>query len=238
MTSLNIWEEFIEEKKDGNKKDQLATFDTDFPYRVNPLAQQYRKKKEHNVHIKSSETKNICPKCFKTIYCPQKEHEVNHMIEIIPFVYLGTAENTYYIEELMSFKISSIVNCAYEIKYMFYDAPISFNHFKWDDREDFDILQDLDQVADIINETIDDSIEKKSNVLVHCQFGISRSVSAIIAYLIKYQGKTYKEALDMIKLKKESVNPNNGFKQQLEQYYEICSERNENKEEELTCFHF
>ncbi|ELP91980.1 dual specificity protein phosphatase, putative [Entamoeba invadens IP1] len=48
-------------------------------------------------------------------------------------------------------------------------------------------------------------------VLVHCEMGVSRSASIVIAYLMKTQKKTLKESYDFVKAKRTWINPNNGF---------------------------
>jgi hypothetical protein len=53
------------------------------------------------------------------------------------------------------------------------------------------------------------------NVLVHCHKGISRSVSFVIAYLIRKNGFTYDEALQYVKSIRPFVQPNEAFERQL-----------------------
>lgn len=48
-------------------------------------------------------------------------------------------------------------------------------------------------------------------VLVHCQQGISRSAAVVIAYLIRYRGMGYDDALGWLKAKRACVKPNPGF---------------------------
>ncbi|CAD8097151.1 unnamed protein product [Paramecium primaurelia] len=65
-----------------------------------------------------------------------------------------------------------------------------------------------------------------TNVLVHCQVGVSRSVSILIAYFIKELHMSPDVALQYIKEKRDFVYPNEGFQHQLQQYYEKCQENN------------
>jgi hypothetical protein len=48
-------------------------------------------------------------------------------------------------------------------------------------------------------------------VLVHCYAGVSRSVSAVIYYLMRTQGLSYEEALARIQTKRPEAFPNPGF---------------------------
>ena len=62
---------------------------------------------------------------------------------------------------------------------------------------------------------IDEAI---GNVFVHCAAGISRSASVVIAYFMKKEGKTYEQAFDFVKERRNCVNPNEGFVNQLMKY--------------------
>jgi hypothetical protein len=60
---------------------------------------------------------------------------------------------------------------------------------------------------------------KHKNILVHCENGVSRSVTVILAYLLK-NNYTLKEALTQIKTNRTSTftRPNSGFARQLLKY--------------------
>nr|CCA23229.1 conserved unknown protein putative [Albugo laibachii Nc14] len=55
-------------------------------------------------------------------------------------------------------------------------------------------------------------------ILVHCNKGISRSVSLVVAYVIKYHGLSYDEALSLVKKKRPIASPNTTFLNQLRAY--------------------
>jgi len=56
------------------------------------------------------------------------------------------------------------------------------------------------------------------NVFVHCQMGKSRSVSFIIAYLMKYEKMKFDEAYIYVKKIRRLAFPNIGFMRQLKEY--------------------
>ena len=62
------------------------------------------------------------------------------------------------------------------------------------------------------------SHNKTKNILVHCFMGSSRSATIIIAYLMRYKGYGYRDALNFIKEKRSVVNLNTDFYEQLNQY--------------------
>jgi len=69
-------------------------------------------------------------------------------------------------------------------------------------------------------EFLDKAYQEHSNILVHCQAGISRSAAVVIAYLM-YRFKitddflTYEEAHNFVKKSRPCIAPNPSFKQQL-----------------------
>jgi protein-tyrosine phosphatase len=58
----------------------------------------------------------------------------------------------------------------------------------------------LEQAADFINLSM-----SLTNVLVHCMAGVSRSVSFVIAYLMKYRKMTFEDALILMRSRRSVV---------------------------------
>lgn len=56
---------------------------------------------------------------------------------------------------------------------------------------------------------------KKTNVLIHCMMGVSRSASLVIWYLMTRGNLTLTEAYNLVKQKRPIINPNRGFVEQL-----------------------
>nr|AFK39190.1 unknown [Medicago truncatula] len=82
------------------------------------------------------------------------------------------------------------------------------------DKEDTNLKQHFEECFDFIDEA-------KSNggsVLVHCYAGRSRSVTIIVAYLMKSRGMSLSEALQHVKCKRPQATPNRGFIRQLEDF--------------------
>jgi len=86
-------------------------------------------------------------------------------------------------------------------------------HHKWidlEDMEDQNIYPHLEEAHAFIKTHLD-----KTNVLVHCQMGISRSSTLVIAYLMKEYGYSFKKARDMVMKKRSIICPNNSFEKDL-----------------------
>ncbi|KMT15476.1 hypothetical protein BVRB_3g058320 isoform B [Beta vulgaris subsp. vulgaris] len=81
------------------------------------------------------------------------------------------------------------------------------------DREDTDLAQYFDECVEFIDEA-----KRSGGVLVHCFVGRSRSVTIILAYLIKRRGMTVSQALEYVRSKRPQASPNAGFIKQLKNY--------------------
>ncbi|KAJ7217324.1 protein-tyrosine phosphatase-like protein [Mycena pura] len=65
-------------------------------------------------------------------------------------------------------------------------------------------------------------IEGGENVLVHCQQGVSRSASIVIAYLIRDHHMTYDAAFDFVRTRRQCIRPNSGFVEALREWEIAC----------------
>jgi protein-tyrosine phosphatase len=86
-------------------------------------------------------------------------------------------------------------------------------HSKWIDLQDYEeanIYPHLDDAHTYIKSMLQDH-----NVLVHCQMGMSRSSSLVIAFLMKEYGMDYHNARIYTKNKRKIVQPNEGFEKDL-----------------------
>lgn len=77
--------------------------------------------------------------------------------------------------------------------------------------------RDLDFYLDDATSFIAANI-RRGCVLVHCGAGISRSAAVVIAYLCRYAGMSYAEALAFVKAKRPQVAPADVFKEAIERW--------------------
>ena len=144
----------------------------------------------------------------------------NAPIEIIPHLFLGTIGSASNIKQLQSCKITHVLCCAKGIKNFF---PNEFKYLNLDilDSEKVKIKQYFEQT----NKFIDEAIKNNGNVLVHCHAGISRSSTILMAYIMKSQKMSVDKVLALLKSKREKVNPNSGFLEQLREYEkDLCNQ--------------
>ncbi|KAH9913996.1 protein-tyrosine phosphatase-like protein [Epithele typhae] len=99
-------------------------------------------------------------------------------------------------------------------------------HIAVEDVEDADILQHLDATSSFIKHALEDPkhvvlfevFDLRLLLAGHCQMGISRSATAVCAYLISALSMSPQAALDFLVSKREIVSPNPGFRRQLAIY--------------------
>lgn len=92
---------------------------------------------------------------------------------------------------------------------------LNIKFIKLPDSTSSDLLSYFDETYEFIREGL-----LRGAVLVHCQMGLSRSATVIIAYLMKKYRIGYREALDKVRSKRY-VYPNPGFVSQLQKYKDL-----------------
>ena len=108
---------------------------------------------------------------------------------------------------LQSYNISHIINLtAHKYKNLHEDI-VTYSSFSFSDHENFDLTTQLPPVLEILNE----KLSEHKNVLVHCQKGISRAPSVIMAFLIKHRQMTFDESLKFVQKQNPEAYPNLGF---------------------------
>ncbi|OXA62139.1 Dual specificity protein phosphatase 12 [Folsomia candida] len=78
--------------------------------------------------------------------------------------------------------------------------------------------EDILQYFDDTNEFIDSALRLKKRVLVHCYYGVSRSATLVLAYLMQKYRLSLEEAQNRLEQRRSVVGPNYGFLSQLKLY--------------------
>jgi len=133
--------------------------------------------------------------------------------EIVPKVYLGSMLPSQDMKLLQKLSIEYVLNMAEELPNAF---PDSFNYLKISLSD-----EPTTNIAVFFEASIAFIVDAKYNgvgILVHCAAGASRSVSIVLAYLMKEERMTFKEAFRHTKQKRIGICPNRGFLQQLLNY--------------------
>ena len=137
--------------------------------------------------------------------------------KILPYLYLGGYEVTTDKRMMQdTLKITHIVNVTVESECHF-EEDFKYAHIKLSDSTDrnkADLLSILDEAFAFI----DDAKQNNGAVLVHCQVGMSRSASVVIAYLMCVEKMSLHAAFVLVKGKRPVTAPNYGFMEQLVEY--------------------
>ena len=191
-----------------NKRKRGISTDNKYfkPYKTNNL---FNKNNNNN-----NSKKKICPLCNKEIENYRYRFHFNlHPSKIFDWLFLGCYRNAIDRQEIKDLGINYVLNCAMECLESF-PPTVKYCHLKLNDMPLFKIIPYLERATSFINQAQING----GKILVHCQMGISRSTSCVIAYMIKYMGYTAMDALEFIKKKRSIVMPNFGFMQQLMNY--------------------
>uniref|UniRef100_A0A8C5T7F1 Dual specificity protein phosphatase n=1 Tax=Malurus cyaneus samueli TaxID=2593467 RepID=A0A8C5T7F1_9PASS len=134
-------------------------------------------------------------------------------VEILPFLYLGSAYHASKCEFLANLHITALLNVSRKSSESFKDQYC----YKWipvEDSHTADISSHFQEAIDFI-----DYVRRTGGkILVHCEAGISRSPTICMAYLMKTKKLRLDEAFDYIKQRRSLISPNFGFMGQLLQY--------------------
>ena len=135
---------------------------------------------------------------------------------IVDNIYLGNINSVYDIKKLKELGITHIVSV---IAGFIPPYPEDFSYLVINalDTTNTDMFDNFNTANDFIN----DAIDNDGKVLIHCMAGRSRSATIVSAYIIKKFGMDPKNTVNSIKSKREIVQPNDSFLEQLDKYYNM-----------------
>ncbi|TGZ84661.1 phosphatases II, partial [Ascodesmis nigricans] len=135
----------------------------------------------------------------------------NLMDEIIPGLYLGSLEAAVDHPLLAANKITHILSLTSTPIPVPPPKNIHHTHHIVRDSKTSNLMEIL--LSSL--ETIENAFTVR--ILVHCRMGISRSASVVLAYLLKHHShENLNSALKFLSSVRPCVNPNQGFRSQLE----------------------
>ena len=129
------------------------------------------------------------------------------IFEIEKHLYVSGYHAAKNMDLLLKKNITHIINLtAHKCKNV-HDNVMRYSSFCFADNEKFDLSKHLAPVLNIIKKEIDNG----KTVLIHCQKGISRAPSVVIAFLIKNRSFSYDKALEFVQKRNPKAYPNFGF---------------------------
>ncbi|KYO40586.1 dual specificity protein phosphatase 5 [Alligator mississippiensis] len=157
--------------------------------------------------------RNLNSHCEKQSINHKPAYDQGGPVEILPFLYLGSAYHASKCEFLANLHITALLNVSRKSSESFKDQYC----YKWipvEDSHTADISSHFQEAIDFI-----DCVRRAGGkILVHCEAGISRSPTICMAYLMKMKKFRLEEAFDYIKQRRSLISPNFGFMGQLLQY--------------------
>lgn len=138
--------------------------------------------------------------------------------EVYPGIIIGNRQFAKDKEELKKIGITHVVNCAKGTRpgqidtdaSFFKDVAIQYLGLQAKDILTYDISKHFEKAANFI----DQALSKGGKIFVHCNQGISRSATVVLAFLMMKRGMNFMNAVRAVRAKRE-VMPNDGFLRQL-----------------------
>ncbi|KAI8335464.1 protein-tyrosine phosphatase-like protein [Chlamydoabsidia padenii] len=135
-------------------------------------------------------------------------------VAILPGVYLGDEYNVNNQQQLQALNIQYILNVAAEVDPAL-NITMGYKKRAWHHH----IVGNQDQGQQELQDAVMDVVRMRSgNVLVHCQCGLARSATVVIAYVMHTLGLSLYAALGYVKQYAPHINPNLSLMYQLREY--------------------
>lgn len=133
--------------------------------------------------------------------------------EILPNIFIGDIASACNQGELERLGVTHIVTAILGVDPKF---PEKFEYINIPIR---DIpTENINVYFNKSNKFISSALKGGGKVFVHCVCGVSRSATLLAAFMMEEYGMTCDEAIDRLKIKRQIVNPNKGFVDQLEKF--------------------
>ncbi|KAG5680202.1 hypothetical protein PVAND_009727 [Polypedilum vanderplanki] len=153
----------------------------------------------------------------------KKQEDIENPIsvdEIEPRLYLGNVTAATNLNFLKSKKISHILTIdSFPIpNYVSSNLNVTIKYIQIADMNRENILQYFPEAIAFIEDALKD---EQNRIIVHCFYGVSRSSTIVIAYLMKKYSISYQHAFSKVKSKRVLCQPNFGFVQQCKLFYKM-----------------
>ncbi|XP_064207343.1 uncharacterized protein si:dkey-175m17.7 [Anguilla rostrata] len=131
---------------------------------------------------------------------------------ILPFLFLGNERDAQDLDLLLRLNIGFVVNVTTHLPLYHLDSGlVRYKRLPATDNS----RQNLRQYFEEVFEFIEEAHQTGRGVLVHCQAGVSRSATIVIAYLMKHTLMTMMDAYKYVRSRRPVVSPNLNFMGQL-----------------------
>ncbi|KAF8936115.1 hypothetical protein BGZ47_009643 [Haplosporangium gracile] len=169
-----------------------------------------------------------------SLECGAASPYISEPVCVLPNLYLGAEHNATNVRVLKRLGITFVLNVASEIAKQEGSTvttttqldtsaaeeatrgSIEFKSLAWTHHQK-DLLRDFPTAFAMIDEALAAS-NGQGKALVHCQLGVSRSASLVIAYVMRARGMGLTEAYDFVKQRSAVISPNMSLMYQLAEF--------------------
>nr|CAJ2475884.1 unnamed protein product [Leishmania braziliensis] len=128
--------------------------------------------------------------------------------EVLPYLFVGGEDAARDRAQLLRKGITHVVNTVSCCCSNFYPELFRYFTLSLSDAADEPIFS----LFAVVNAFIENALERhQGRVFVHCQQGVSRSCTFIIAYIMWKKGLCYDRAYELVRARRNVCNPNLGF---------------------------
>ncbi|XP_028580422.1 dual specificity protein phosphatase 10 [Podarcis muralis] len=136
---------------------------------------------------------------------------------ILPFLFLGNEHDAQDLEKMQRLNIGYVINVTTHLPLYHYEKGLlNYKRLPATDSN----KQNLRQYFEEAFEFIEEAHQCGKGLLIHCQAGVSRSATIVIAYLMKHTRMTMTDAYKFVKGKRPIISPNLNFMGQLLEFEE------------------
>lgn len=196
--------------------------DGDEPKDVQELTESKKERKERRKkEKKDKEAAPPKPKMDKTM------GYVKH--EDLDWIWIGGAEDARDAVALKKHNVRYVLNCTHVraeggvSNFHDKDPFFSYKRLSMGDNATENLTSRFQPAWDFLETA---RVREDGGVLVHCQQGVSRSVSMVVAYMMKYYRFRFEDALKIAKESRSQACPNEGFTAQLKELDETLHTTN------------
>lgn len=141
--------------------------------------------------------------------------------EVFPNCFLGPKESvgSKSLDGLKAKGVRCVINCTPD-EASYHETELCYARVAVHDEDSADITEYFEAATFLMHQYL----TRGDAVVVHCQRGVSRSATIVLAYLIKYKKLTRNQAYINVKSLRPQADPNPGFWRQLLQWEKQCLE--------------
>ena len=149
----------------------------------------------------------------------EKELGMSYNIDkITNNIYLGNIKGLSEKEYLKTEKIKSILSLTKETPKIDDELNINQKILPIDDLYSENIIKYFKECIEFI--------DNNGKIFIHCECGVSRSATIVIAYLMWKTHSTFEAVYSFVKKTRPEIDPNNGFRRQLKKFQQLLEENN------------